>query len=200
MKPEIMLTEDEQDVLQELMNIAYGDATAVVAEMLDAFATLSIPKIQIMKTQELLNEFHNLKGKSYFFSTQAFVGEFSGESAFFIDDISAKNLATHLELEDESDLDDAILELTNVLTSSLTTRLAQEMNTQVKFSLPSISKIPLTEIENTNTFKQYDQVIVIDTQLNFEDQKINGEIFILTKDGSIEWLKNQLNTILEALM
>jgi len=197
---DITLTEDEQDVLQELMNVAYGNAAAIVAEMLDAFATLSIPNIKIMKTKELLKEFQNLKGESYFFSTQAFVGEFSGESAFFIDDVSAQNLASHLELESEDDLDDAILELTNVLTSSLTTRLAQEMDTQVKFSLPSISRVPLAEIENNNTFKQYNQVIVIDTQLNFEDQKINGEIFILTKDGSIEWLKNRLNTILEALM
>lgn len=196
----IELTEDEIDVLQELMNVAYGNATAVVAEMLDAFATLSIPKIKLMKTQELLQEFHSLKADSYFFSTQSFVGEFSGESAFFIDSQSASNLSKHLELESEEDLDDAILELTNVLTSSLTTRLAQEMDTEVKFSLPNISKIPLNEVENNKTFQKYDQVIVIDTQLNFEDQKINGEIFILTKDGSIEWLKNQLNNILEALM
>jgi len=197
---DITLTEDEKDVLQELMNVAYGNATAVVAEMLDAFATLSIPKIKVLKTQELIKEFHSLEGKSFFFSTQAFVGDFSGESAFFIDEASAKNLSSHLELESEEDLDDAILELTNVLTSTLTTRLAQEMNTEVRFALPSISKLPLNEIENSQTFQNYSQVIVIDTQLNFEHQKINGEIFILTKDGSIEWLKNRLNTILEALM
>ncbi len=196
----ITLTEDEKDVLQELMNVAYGNATAVVADMLDAFASLSIPNIKIMETQKLLETFHSLKGESYFFSTQAFAGEFSGESAFFIDNISANNLASHLELETEEDLDDAILELTNVLTSSLTTRLAQEMNTEVKFSLPNISKIPLNEMEQNEAFQQYSQVIVIDTQLNFQDQKINGEIFILTKDGSIEWLKNQLNIILEAMM
>ncbi|MCD4667590.1 MAG: chemotaxis protein CheC [Sulfurimonas sp.] len=194
------LTEDERDVLQELMNIAYGNAAAVVAEMLDAFASLSIPDIKIMNTSELLNQFQSLKSESYFFSTQAFVGEFNGESAFFIDSESAKNLSTHLELESEDDLDDAILELTNVLTSSLTTRLAQEMNTEVKFSLPNISKIPLNEMGKNETFSQYSKVIVIDTQLNFEDQKINGEIFILTKDESIVWLKNQLNTILEAMM
>ena len=196
----IVLSEDEKDVLQELMNIAYGTATAVIAEMLEAFATLSIPNIKIMRTQELLNEFHNLKNDSYFFSTQAFVGEFSGESAFFIDEKSAQNLSSHLELETPEDLDDAILELTNVLTSSLTTRLAQEMDTQVRFALPNISKAPLNEIQDAKTFQLYDQVIVIDTQLNFEDQKINGEIFILTKDGSIEWLKNRLNTILKAMM
>jgi len=196
----IQLTDDERDVLQELMNVAYGSATAVVAEMLDAFATLSIPKIEILQTKQLLEQFCTLKDESYFFSTQAFAGEFSGESAFFIDNESAQNLAKHLELESPEDLNDAILELTNVLTSSLTTKLAQEMHTQIKFSLPSISTLPLNQIEKTETFQQYKQVIVIDTQLNFEGQKINGEIFILTKDGSIEWLKIQLNNILEALM
>lgn len=197
---QLTLTEDEQDVLQELMNVAYGNATAIVAEMLDAFATLSIPNIRIIETSTLLEELKGLKGESYFFSTQAFNGMFSGESVFFINAQSANNLAKHLELESNEDLDDAILELTNVLTSSLTTRLAQEMNTQIKFSLPSISKLPHHEIQANKTLQEYSQVIVIDTEINFEDQKINGEIFILTKDGSIEWLKNQLGSILEALM
>ena len=194
------LTEDERDVLQELMNVAYGNATAVVADMLDAFASLSIPNIKVLKTDELLSTFSELKSTSYFFSTQAFSGEFNGESAFFINQESADNLAKHLELESEEDLDDAILELTNVLTSSLTTKLAQEMDTEVNFSLPSISKIPLEKIHEVQTFQHYSQVIVIDTDLNFEDQKINGKIFILTKDASIQWLKIKLNTILELLI
>ena len=194
------MTEDERDVLQELMNVAYGSATAIIADMLEAFASLSIPNIQIMDTEELLNNFRSLKAKSYFFSSQAFNGSFSGESAFFIDDASAQNLATHLELESSEDLDDAILEVTNVLTSTLVTKLAQEMETQVKFSLPNISKVPLEDIQEVQTFQSYSQVIVIDTQLNFEDQKINGEIFILTKDESIQWLKTKLNSILEQLM
>jgi chemotaxis protein CheC len=194
------LSDDEKDVLQELMNVAYGNATAVVADMLDAFASLSIPKIKIMPVGELLATFSELKSTSYFFSTQAFSGEFNGESAFFINAESANNLAKHLELESEEDLDDAILELTNVLTSSLTTKLSEEMDTAVSFSLPSISKVPLEEIEDVETFQQYSQVIVIDTDLNFEDQQINGKIFILTKDDSIQWLKTKLNTILEQLM
>jgi len=194
------LTEDEKDVLQELMNIAYGNATAVVADLLDAFASLSIPRIQLTTTKELLETFQELKNNSYFFSTQAFSGKFSGESAFFIDETSANNLAKHLELESDEDLDDAILELTNILTSTLTTKLAQEMNTEVSFSLPAISKVPLHEITNTQTFQKYSEVIVIDTELNFKDQKINGNIYILTKEESIQWLKEQLNIILEQLI
>ena len=197
---ELTLTEDEKDVLQELMNIAYGSATAVVADMLEAFASLSIPNIKIMTVSELLKTFHELKSSSYFFSSQAFSGEFNGESAFFINEESANNLAKHLELENREDLDDAILELTNVLTSSLTTKLAQEMETEVSFSLPNILKIPLEEMEGVETFQLYSQVIVIDTNLNFQDQKINGKIFILTKDASILWLKTKLNTILDQLL
>ena len=167
--------------------------------MLDAFATLSIPSIAVIPVNELLEQFTHLKTQSYFFSTQAFSGEFSGESAFFIDETSAKNLAKHLEIDSDEDLDDAILELTNILTSTLTTRLAQEMQTEVSFSLPSISHVPLAEISDVATFKNYSQVIVIDTQLIFEDQKINGEIFILTKGESIQWLKQKLNQILDQL-
>ena len=195
-----ILTDDEKDVLQELMNIAYGSATAVIAEMLEAFASLSIPNIQIMQVDELLKTFEQLKSSSYFFSTQAFNGEFNGESAFFINEESANNLAKHLELENKEDLNDAILELTNVLTSSLTIKLAQEMETEVGFSLPSISKVFLNKINDVQTFQIYSKVIVIDTALDFKDQKINGKIFILTKDESIQWLKTKLNTILEELM
>ncbi len=195
-----ILNEDEEDVLQELMNIAYGSATAVIAEMLEAFASLSIPNIQVIQVDELLKTFEELKSTSYFFSSQAFNGEFSGESAFFINEESANNLAKHLELENKDDLNDAILELTNVLTSSLTTKLAQELETEVGFSLPSISKVPLNEINDVQTFKIYSKVIVINTELNFEDQQINGKIFILTKDESIQWLKIKLNNILNSLI
>lgn len=195
-----VLNEIETDALGELMNIAYGSATAIVAQMLDAFASLSIPNIQNLETSQLADEFHKLKANSYFFSTQAFLGDFSGECAFFIDETSANNLAKHLELKTKEDLNDAILELTNILTSSLVIKLAQQLETQVNFALPAITKKPLNEITQNTAFKQYEQAIIIETELNFEDQMIYGKIFILTKDESIIWLKKQLNKIISSLI
>jgi len=196
----LKLTEDEADLLQELINIAYGSATAVVADILEAFASLSVPNVTIMTTKELFNTFDTLKNSSYFFATQLFSGEFNGESAFFINEVSAQNLAKHLDLQNREDLDDAILELTNILTSSLTTKLAEEMDMEVNFSLPNILKIPLEDIEDIEKLKLYTQVIVIDTDLNFKDQKIKAKMFILTKDKSLRWLKIKLDTILEKIL
>ena len=53
MNSNINLTEDEKDCLQELMNVAYGSAAAAITEILNAFANLSIPKIQIIDSSEL---------------------------------------------------------------------------------------------------------------------------------------------------
>ena len=49
----IELTEDEKDCLQELMNVAYGSATAAITEIFDAFAKLSIPTIKIINAVDL---------------------------------------------------------------------------------------------------------------------------------------------------
>lgn len=200
MSDTVTLSEDEKDFLREFMNIAYGNATAVVAEMLDAFASLSIPQIEIMHSSQLLEKFKTLEDVNYYFSTQPFHGHFSGEIAFFIDDISARNLAMHLELEDDNDMDDAVMELTNVLTASLISRLAQEMGSEVSFSVPKITHLPLSTIGQNETFSRYEQIIVIQTDLIFETQKIKGEIFILTKDESISWIKTSIQNLLDTLM
>ena len=54
--------DDERDCLQELMNISYGSATAEIAQIIDKYATLNIPKI---KTASLYEFKVYLKEKIY---------------------------------------------------------------------------------------------------------------------------------------
>lgn len=46
------LSEDQIEVLQEFMNRAHGSATAIIAEIFDAFATLNVPKIDVLRISE----------------------------------------------------------------------------------------------------------------------------------------------------
>jgi chemotaxis protein CheC len=167
--------------------------------MLDANATLSIPEIEIVTEEELYRRFKELHNDSFFFSTQCFEGNFSGEIAFFINEKSAKNLTLHLELSDD-ETDDAVMELTNILTSTLVSRLAQEMQSEVSFSAPNIKLMPLHDIAKSAPFKKYKQIIIIQTKLMFEEQEISGNIFILTRDESITWLKTTIQNIFESLI
>lgn len=199
----INLTEDEKDCLQELMNIAYGSATAAITEILDTYAKLSIPKIQIINSNELdiyLNNELNLE-MEHFISSQQINGVFSGENMFVIDKISAYNIAKKFDIKEEElnddEASDIILEITNILSSSIISKLAENMDTNVSFSPPNIKKIAsLNELNNLYLTK-YEKVIIISTQLKFEDLNVNAELLILTTDNSILFIKEKLNKILE---
>lgn len=205
MKYNINLTEDEKDCLQELMNIAYGSATAAITEILNSFAKLSIPKIQIIDAIELkpyLAKELNLN-EEHLVSLQQINGTISGENMFVINKKSAKNIAFKFGLEEDEindeEICDIVLEITNILSSSTISKLAEDIDTNVSFSAPIIKSLTSINELNNLFITKYEKVIIISTQLNFEDLNIHAELFIFTTDNSILYIKEKLNKILDEL-
>ena len=198
MKSNITLTEDEKDCLQELMNVAYGSATAAITEILDAFAKLSIPKIQIINASELktyLSNELNLEVE-HLVSLQQINGTLCGENMFVIDKQSAKNIAYKFGLEEDEvndeEIADVVLEITNILSSSTISKLAEDIDTNVSFSAPTIKTLTSIDQLKNLFISKYEKVIIISTQLKFEDLDINAELFIFTTDNSILYIKEKL--------
>ena len=205
MKSDITLREDEKDCLQELMNVAYGSATAAITEILDAFAKLSIPKIQIINASELktyLSNELNLEVE-HLVSLQQINGTLCGENMFVIDKQSAKNIAYKFGLEEDEvndeEIADVVLEITNILSSSTISKLAEDIDTNVSFSAPTIKTLTSIDQLKNLFISKYEKVIIISTQLKFEDLDINAELFIFTTDNSILYIKEKLNKILDEL-
>ena len=205
MESKIYLTEDEKDCLQELMNVAYGSATAAITEILDAFAKLSIPKIQIINANELksyLSNELNLEVE-HLVSLQQINGYISGENMFVIDKQSAINIAYKFGLTDDeiddNEISDIVLEITNILSSSTISKLAENMDTNVSFSAPTIKLLTSINQLSNQFITKYEKVIIISTELKFEDLNINAVLFILTTDNSILYIKEKLNKILDEL-
>lgn len=205
MESTIVLSEDERDCLQELMNIAYGSATAAITQILDAVATLSIPKIKIIDASKLktyLSEQIALNTPHYI-AMQQINGIINGENLFVIDSNSAHNMALKFGLDEseinESEINDIILEITNILSSSTISKLAHEMDAKVSFSPPDINMIDSIDKLDNKFIENYEKVIIISTELNFNDLNISGELLVLTTDNSILYIKRMLNKILEEL-
>ena len=203
MKSNITLNEDEKDCLQELMNVAYGSATAAITEILDAFAKLSIPKIQIINADELkpyLSKELNFNVE-HIISLQQINGTLCGENMFVIDKQSAKNIAYKFGLEEDEandeEIADVVLEITNILSSSTISKLAEDIDTNVSFSAPTIKTISSIDQLKNIFISKYEKVIIISTQLKFEDLDINAELFIFTTDNSILYIKEKINKILD---
>lgn len=199
----ISLNEDEKDCLQELMNIAYGSASSAIADIIDAFATLAIPNINIIKVSELKSYLDKqLKNQEHFVSSQLINGDFRGENLFIIDRPSALNLSEEFDLINDENLSDEeicdiILEITNILSSTTISSLIKEMDSYASFSPPSITLINNASQLEDNLIEQYQQVIIISTELNFLDQNIYGHLLMLATDDSILHIKRTINKILD---
>ncbi len=200
-----ILNENERDCLQELINISYGSATAAITEIFDAFATLSIPQIEIIKAKELKDYLSKkvFLSSSHFVCIQQMNGMISGENLFIIDKKSAYNISLKFGLEEQkitdAELSDVILEITNILSSSTISKLAEDMQVSVSFSPPYVKILDTISKLDNQFIKKYQNVIIISAKLKFQDLNIDGELLILTTDKSINHIKKILNTILEKL-
>jgi chemotaxis protein CheC len=80
-----MITAEETDILQEIMNIAFGRAASDLAEYIDIFVVLNVPYIKLLQASDL-PPYINKEIKDYdkvSVVEQNFWGKFKG-SAFLI--------------------------------------------------------------------------------------------------------------------
>lgn len=201
----IDLNEDERDCLQELMNIAYGEATAAISKIIDKFATLNIPIITTVTSEGLIRHLNEkiVENGNYFIANQLIHGNISGENLFIIDENSSYNLTKEFGLEDdeidEDEIKDVVLEITNIISSVTSGKLASLINANISFSSPNIRRISNIQEFNESFNKEYENIIIISTELNFKDENIKGELIILSKDESSKYLRESITKFLEDL-
>ncbi|MGB6329724.1 MAG: chemotaxis protein CheX [Halarcobacter sp.] len=199
----LTLNEDQKDCLQELMNISYGASTAAIAKIIDKYATLSIPCIKTLTSSEFKRYFKKMfdKYETYYVTNQKIDGKLNGENMFIMDEKSVINLASEFDLEEdeinEDELKDIILEITNIISSTTLSKLAGLLHASVIFSPPSVRKINSPDTFEDRYKTEYKHVIIISTEIKFENQNIFGELILMSKEESIVYLKNALDKILE---
>jgi chemotaxis protein CheC len=198
------LDDDQVDCLSELINVAYGKATARLADVMGAFATMRPPAIEVIDTARfrfILREACSANGSVYL-ARQAFRGDVSGEVVFVLDDSSAHNITRYLQAqlgEQGTDDDDVLLELGNIVTASMMGELAAQMEARVHLSEPELQHLGIEPLSESPTATAFDHVIKIETTIAFNEQKIQGRVFVLTHSQCFEWIRDSLNRLLNEL-
>lgn len=196
MKP--IFNELQIDVFKEYINVSFGAATSNIAILLDSFASLKIPKIEIIKATELEEHIRETIGSNVpkYLAQQVFNGDLGGETVFIADNISVQNLASHLHKDTEITqkyINDAILELNNILSVTTIGKLSEITGLVSEFMPPTLKIIELDHFLEKSEIEKYPSVIVISTVMVFEDEEIEGHLFILTTDDMIQTLKSVIN-------
>lgn len=205
-----MLNERDQDTLKELVNIAFGRSAAVIADMMGAFATLHLPNIKVLSYDELemvINERIRLSSTQILAVSQHFFGGLEGETVFMVDSLSMGNLARLLTGEggererlDQDALLDPVMEIGNVVSASCVRGLTDQLELEVVFSRPGVEVLPMEGLHLDDQQRapfQNVKVILINTELDFQEERIWGSLYIVLEPASFNTFLRLLQKMAE---
>jgi chemotaxis protein CheC len=198
----IEFNDEQKEYLQELMNISYGKGTAAIADTIESFATMEIPKIEIFNAnilKDYLISQEDIEQRCYL-ATQVLNGDIIGENLFIMNQNSAQKLADVFKIKTnltQNVLSGIVLEITNILSATTIGKLAEELGTEVYFEPPLIKIVESTTEIDKDYFSNYNQVIVISTKLKFEEQHIAGKLMLLITNESVLWIRKALDKLIE---
>ena len=144
-----IITKDEIDILQEIMNIAFGKASADLAEYIDIFIKLSVPDVRIAQASQLYSYFTEMtKGhERVSIVEQKFWGKFSGYALLIFPSGADSELITILTCEDpelfrDEPIDElakgTLMEVGNIVVGACVGKIAEILNDVMAYSPPVV--------------------------------------------------------------
>lgn len=197
------MSEDQRDALQELTNVAMGQAGDRLARLLDTFVVLSIPHIEIMEPQDIAMTLQSIDTTDTISGVcQGFIGGgIAGEAILLYNDTSFIDLARLLQYDDELDEQgerELLMDTTNVLFGACIKGLAEQIDMDFSFGPPTVlgQHQKISEMFDPNT-SVWRHALVTEINYKLEGYNVNCDLLILMTDESIARLMYKIDYLLE---
>ena len=211
MNETLSITEDQRDCLQEVVNVAMGQAGDSLARFLEVFINLSVPRIRLVHQKDLNAELETMVGgadipvsgvSQGFYQLDTGTG-IRGEAIVVFTDSSFKELADLLaydqDLTDEAEKE-LLLDITNILNGACLNGVGEQMEAELGFSPPTImgqhvGVSDLMKLDNPS----WDHALLVEISYTLEDRSFSCSMFLLMPGDSIQVVKSELDRLLEDL-
>jgi|TARA_R100001377_G_scaffold62306_1_gene38169 chemotaxis protein CheC len=198
---EFHLTEDQQDCLQELINIAMGQASDQLARYLDTFVYLKVPSIESVEAKDLMKTLSQQKNTMAVVS-QGFFGYegIRGESLLVYQEEDSGRIADLLGYEpDELSQDEQLIDISSILTTTFLNVFAQQIDNRLSYNapklLPNVQEI-LSEHLQQMPFT-WELALKVNINYQVTDYSFNCNMILLIPETAITNIKHVLDRILE---
>lgn len=199
----------EKDILQEIMNIGFGQAAADLAQVIDLAIELSVPDIQLFKACQLQEYIVKEVDSDQEISLveQYFLGKFKGIALLVFPAKAGKQMVSLFGLKDNQSWTsnhfdqlekEALVEIGNILIGACVGKITELLNDVVIYSPP---RVMIEDVHQSslpkNLFAPDSMAISMKTVFHFEQQEISGHLFLIANHESIDWLKSALHAFME---
>lgn len=200
-------TDDQRDCLQEIVNVAMGQAGDSLARLLEVFVHLSVPNIQILRPEQLRSalscfvETEKVSAiRQSYHGTKGQLG-LRGEALVVFSDESFHELAELLAFDDENispeTEQELLLDIANVLNGACLNGVAEQLDEELIYSAPSIvgQRMPIDDIFQSEQM-HFEMALSVEINYRLEGHTFNCDLLLLMPDTAIDYLARKLDKIL----
>lgn len=198
----INLSEDYRDCLQEISNVAMGQAADRLARLLDTFVVLSIPHIEVMSPADIAMALHSIDGNDSISGVcQGFIGGgIAGEAVLLFNDTSFTDLARLLKYDGELDPQaerELLMDTTNVLFGACMKGIAEQIDMDFSYGPPMV----LGQHQRLSSMFDpqktiWKQALVTEINYTLEGYNVNCDLLLILTEDSIDLLCKKLDYLL----
>lgn len=203
MQPSVELSADMRDVLQELTNVAMGQAGDLLARLLNVFVKLPIPNVNLIEVSELHMALASVEHESTTSAVcQGFIGGgVSGEALLILTDSSFKDIARLMNYQSELTVKtelELLMDVANILIGAVLKGLAEQIDMSFSQGHPVVlgQHAPVSEMIKANA-RRWRKTLAIELSYGIENYDIRCDLMLLFTEDSLKTLNYKVAFLLE---
>jgi chemotaxis protein CheC len=205
---EPVLNEDQRDALQEVANLAMGQAATRLAQLLDAFIELSVPRVQVVKVAAAAQALREMTGiqESVSAVRQSFRSDIKGEALVICRSGSIEQLCALVNdpyprsAYEKISQQELIFDVANVLTGACVSCILDQLGRTPVFSPPGLlgEAMSLDDVFQPGVLA-WEVALLVEVNFALEDQSFRAHLVMLMAEESIRHMNHALDALLSSL-
>ncbi|WNO60017.1 response regulator [Rheinheimera sp. MMS21-TC3] len=199
----IELSFEVRDVLQELTNIAMGQAGDLLARLLNVFVKLPIPNVNLIEVSELHMALASVEQEASTAAVcQGFIGGgVSGEALLILTESSYKDIANlmnyHGALTAKVELE-LLMDISNILIGAVLKGLSEQLDMAFSQGHPVVlgQRETVSDLIKANT-RRWRKTLAIELTYGIENYDISCDLLLLFTEDSLKTLNYKVAYFLE---
>jgi len=192
-----------RDCIQEISNVAMGQAADLLARLLNVFVKMPIPNVNILEVSELQMALsHTEQGNTYSAVCQGFIGSgICGEALLIFSDSSFTDIAKLLNYKGEIDRTvelELLMEVASILVGACTNGIAQQLDTSFSQGHPVVlgQHVKVGDLIKANA-KRWKKTLAIEITYEIENYNISCDLLLLFTEDSLDNLNKRLSYLMD---
>jgi chemotaxis protein CheC len=200
-----LMSDEKRDALGEIVNIGMGAAGAALAQVLDAFVELTVPRVDLVERRRIATLFDTggWADSELVAVRQSFFGRIMGESLILFDGSEATRLADlvgHTQPPSVDQQHELLLDLANIVIGACVNGIAEPLHEIVSFSPPAVlvgrPKVCEFAMQDSGSWQRG---LVINVDFKLEARSFHSRVLVFLAEQALELIDRAITRFLDEL-